>query len=535
MKRSIILTALLLCFIQQNRAQQNCSNPLPVTLCPSTYLTGQTNAGMLNDNPSTCNITGEDLVYRIAANLNTQRIFVSFNSVSANMRMSIQSGSCGVVPCTYYIVWSGSSNFTISVSGNSVYYLWIDASTTVTFNIGIGGDTSNTFINIPNTQGNLNFDLSGCATPFFKATKPFFQVTYNGVYQTDPMTLSPLGVTGSLCIITYFKNTTGVEGIRQFEFYYNPAGFSSFVPNPATVPGFYNSGTWVSSSAPGKWTFIFNDAASLGKGDFTGTPNTCLRYEFCFDVVPISNDPILTNVKDSARSDGWGAGFSGTVRNGCCPVGNINCLGASGPSTAASGHGFGFGFADPGGLLPIVLLQFDAKAKGEVVALNWTTQSELNNDFFTVEKSKNGNAWTSAATIAGAGNSTSALHYQYTDHDPFSGTSYYRLKQTDYDGTTSYSDIVAVKSFRPPVLTVFPNPAKGEVTISGFENDFINHENQGSMRISISNVVGKKVDVLYMIQDGTIHLDLSAFSKGVYMIEVVRDEIRSHEKIIVQN
>jgi hypothetical protein len=529
---SSFTTLFFLC-LQQNFAQQNCSTPLPVTLCPSTYLTSQTNAGMIDDLISTCNISGEDLVYRVSATLATQRIYVSFNSVSGMMRMSLQSGACGALACSYYTVWPGSSNFVWNVSGNTSYYLWIDASTTVTFNIGIGGDTSNTFISIPNTQGNLGFDMSVCATPAFKASKPCYQVKYNGVYQTDPMTLSPLNVTGSLCIIAFFKNTTGVEGIKQFDFYYNPSGFSSFAPNPSTLPGFYNAGTWVSSSSLGKWTFIFNDLAGTGKGDFTGTPNNCVRYEFCFDVIPVSNDPVLTNIKDTARSDGFGAPFNGTVRSGCCPSGYANCLGASGPSTATSGHAFGFGLADPGGLLPIVLLQFDAKPKNETVEVNWITQSELNNDYFTVEKSKNGHGWITAETMDGAGNSTSSIIYHYTDADPFFGTSYYRLKQTDFDGTESFSPVVAVKSFRTTILNIYPNPTKGNVVISGF-NAVNNPEQRSEIKIIFSNLFGEKFNIHYTFQNNEIQADLSDFTKGIYLIEVDQEGEPAHGKIILE-
>ena len=255
-----------------------------VTVCPAVYLTNQTNAGMLNDATSGCNIVGEDLVYKISANLATQRIFVSIVNATASLRIYLETGgTCGSGSCTSKLVPSGNSNWTFNVAGYTTYYLWVDAATTITYNIGIGGDTMNTFVSIPNTQGNIAFESTVCNIPPFKSSKPYLQVKYNGVYKTDPMTLSPLNVTGSLCIITYFKNTTGIEGIKKFTFYYNPLGFSSFTPSPATLPGFYNAGTWVSSSGANRWTFTFNDSAATGKGDFTGTPNTCLRYEFCFD------------------------------------------------------------------------------------------------------------------------------------------------------------------------------------------------------------------------------------------------------------
>ena len=497
MKKILPSVVLFLACIFNTSAQQNCSNPLNVSLCPPTTLTNQTNAGMLNDVVNPCNIAGEDLVYRMVTSATTQRMYVSFTNVTSTMKMSLQSGTCGGGGCSSWNVYSGNSNFTINVLANTTYFLWIDAGITVTYNIAFGGDTSYTWINIPNTQGNWGFETTLCAVPPFKSTKPFLQVKYNGVFQTDPMTLAPLNVPGTICVVNYLKNTTGVKGAKKFVFYYNPLGFPTFAPSQMIVPGFYNPGNWFASFVVNRWEFIFVDSAGTGKGDFTGTPNTCLRYEFCFDVTPISNDPVKTNIRDSIYSDNLGAGFSGWVRSGCCPPGFANCLGNSGGSGSAGSGAIGTDFGDPGGFLPIVLLQFSAKPKNDFVEVEWTTASELNNDYFTVEKSPDGNEWTVAKIIEGAGSSTSPLSYAYTDHHPFPATSYYRLKQTDFDGTSSYSNPVAVKLKNIFPITVYPNPTSGEVIVSGF--DLSNDANEiHVMRFTFSNLMGKHLMFLFL-------------------------------------
>ncbi|PKR80526.1 hypothetical protein CW751_09125 [Brumimicrobium salinarum] len=91
--------------------------------------------------------------------------------------------------------------------------------------------------------------------------------------------------------------------------------------------------------------------------------------------------------------------------------------------------------------LPIELISFsaDESAFKNQVDLNWSTASEKNNDFFTLEKSTNGKDWELLKTLNGAGNSTHTLKYRWTDQSPYSGISYYRLKQTDFDGKFSYS------------------------------------------------------------------------------------------------
>lgn len=96
------------------------------------------------------------------------------------------------------------------------------------------------------------------------------------------------------------------------------------------------------------------------------------------------------------------------------------------------------------GSLPVELVSFDAQNEGPAVRLTWTTATEQNNDFFTLERSSDGLYFEPFATVNGAGNSSFTIDYNHLDEDPLSGLSYYRLKQTDFDGKFSYSDIVPV-------------------------------------------------------------------------------------------
>lgn len=96
--------------------------------------------------------------------------------------------------------------------------------------------------------------------------------------------------------------------------------------------------------------------------------------------------------------------------------------------------------------LPIELLKFDAKRKERFVDLIWETASEKNNNFFTVERSIDGLFFTPIGNLSGAGNSSYTKKYKLIDSSPvLDKISYYRLKQTDFDGTYTYSDIVSVK------------------------------------------------------------------------------------------
>lgn len=99
-----------------------------------------------------------------------------------------------------------------------------------------------------------------------------------------------------------------------------------------------------------------------------------------------------------------------------------------------------------GGVLPIELLYFDVDATDEnSVHIVWSTASETNNDYFTIERSLNGKIFDPIIVVLGAGMSNSIIEYSTVDDSPYFGTSYYRLKQTDYDGMFEYSNLVTVK------------------------------------------------------------------------------------------
>ena len=96
-------------------------------------------------------------------------------------------------------------------------------------------------------------------------------------------------------------------------------------------------------------------------------------------------------------------------------------------------------------VLPIELLDFTAKPQGSAVLLEWRTASETNNDFYTIERSANGTQWEAIGTASAVGNSSEVFHYHRFDSSPLAGVSYYRLRQTDLDGTSTLSNVVAVK------------------------------------------------------------------------------------------
>ncbi len=131
-------------------------------------------------------------------------------------------------------------------------------------------------------------------------------------------------------------------------------------------------------------------------------------------------------------------------------------------SGAVSSFGpFTLGSTTSNNPLPIELTSFTAKKVENVVVLEWVTASEINNDYFTIERSDNCLDFESLITVQGAGNSTATLNYAAIDYDPLRGVSYYRLKQTDFDGNEKSFQIIAINNVieNDGQLTLFPNPS----------------------------------------------------------------------------
>ena len=145
-------------------------------------------------------------------------------------------------------------------------------------------------------------------------------------------------------------------------------------------------------------------------------------------------------------------------------------------SLAATGDGY-YGLASlnyPVSPLPIELLSFNAIANNNKVDLKWETVTEINNAYFTIEKSKDGQTFEKVIDVPGAGNSTSLKEYYESDYQPYTGTSYYRLKQTDRNGNYTYFPLSIVKYNANMDMEFYPNPISAKedlnIKVSGYQN-----------------------------------------------------------------
>ena len=166
---------------------------------------------------------------------------------------------------------------------------------------------------------------------------------------------------------------------------------------------------------------------------------------------------------------------------------------------------------------PIELTSFNATNRAQDVLLRWTTATEINNDYFTLERSTDTENWTIIGTVDGAGNSNTSLNYRFVDDEaPNGGIVYYRLKQTDFDGKFEYSDIIDVNrsNSNNVELTVSPVPSTGIINLNS-------NQTFGNSRIIIIDNAGNKV---YDKQGVSDKLDLSFLQNGLYHIRLITDE-----------
>ncbi|HVU95213.1 MAG TPA: T9SS type A sorting domain-containing protein [Puia sp.] len=168
-------------------------------------------------------------------------------------------------------------------------------------------------------------------------------------------------------------------------------------------------------------------------------------------------------------------------------------------------------------LLPTKLLYFKAQPDGGKVDLSWSTSMEANCSGFTVEKSRDGAAFaplTWVASQADGGNSSVPLDYSAVDPSPYTGVTYYRLAQTDRDGKVNYSQVVTVHFDVAAAISVYPNPSRGTLWISGLEGSL------STVAVTLYDLGGKPVlETNAAVQGGMVRLD-TRLNNGVYVLRL---------------
>ncbi|PHR21927.1 MAG: hypothetical protein COA38_18600 [Fluviicola sp.] len=224
--------------------------------------------------------------------------------------------------------------------------------------------------------------------------------------------------------------------------------------------------------------------------------------------------------------------------------GDIENIGSWSPTVhwCASGVGTGMSIPEdcsigPCGaiILPIELLSFEVININGIVELYWTTMSELNNDYFTVERSIDGIHFEEVVIIESAQTINQSLRYHAQDIDPYNGMSYYRLKQTDFDGEVQYFDLQSVMCKSSIIdVTIYPNPSNGcEIFIKGKS---INEERINVLIYNhLSEIVYSK-QINDQVKGKDIIVDLqNKLPSGIYVITGNSSDSEIFRKKLVMN
>lgn len=162
--------------------------------------------------------------------------------------------------------------------------------------------------------------------------------------------------------------------------------------------------------------------------------------------------------------------------------------------------------------LPVSLSYFNALMESDAVLLHWETQTEVNNEIFEIERSLNGVDFEVIGSTPGAGTSSDVISYSFIDAEAYyQGVNklHYRIKQRDYDGTTTYTVIKTVDLLQNKSITWYPNPSEHTIRMNNVDGATV-----------ISSIDGREL----IYESNSDHIDVSGLQPGIYLITFYNNE-----------
>jgi hypothetical protein len=331
---------------------------------------------------------------------------------------------------------------------------------------------------------------SGSATGLFPVGNSLFEQFVQIEYSTAPSQ-------GGSLTVSFMEEDMANFGVPSVNYQ---------IPLAGTCPAFSVSRL----SEQGYWQISESNGLTGGLYDITFDAEG-------FDIV---NDPCAITALKRTGSGTWLESGAHVQTQGIATRPLVKRQGASGWSN----WGFGAGGTNP---LPIELLGFDAKEVNGEVQLSWKTATEINNNKFVVERSRDAVNFEFVTEQQGAGNSNTILNYIATDKNPFNGIGYYRLKQVDFDGQHTFSDVKSVNVVKQNKFDFAYLNLKDGVLRFGLTNP------SKSLVISIIDLSGRVVRSLQLensIQD--FEIDMSSFEKGLYLLSVSNSKESIYSKLV---
>lgn len=396
-----------------------------------------------------------------------------------------------------------------------------------------------------NNAADLTLQVSTSATNLITLTAGRIITGSNEIGTTNSATTSILGYSSSSYVVGNLRRSIIGTGVYDFPLgtlaYYELATLNlSSVTGISNILGSFTNSNPINALCPltglfeglvpisdlldyGYWTLTPNSPLLTGSYSITlnekGFTNPAANNE-CYCVIKRANvlsawQSLGTHVSSTATSSGVTA-----VRGGLTGFSNFG-VGKSG-----------------GGALPIELISFIVKQNVNDVDIKWSTAAEKNNDYFTIERSADGRSFESLERIDGAGNSNTARNYHTTDTHPLAGKSYYRLKQTDYNGAFTYAPIRVINrnekliADKPPIeiKSIAPNPFKQRFSVT------YNLETAGEVEVMFISMNGQIAHTEKLQAGSGInyydYTDEKSIPTGNYIITLVSGGNKASKKIL---
>lgn len=282
------------------------------------------------------------------------------------------------------------------------------------------------------------------------------------------------------------------------------------VNNFASDPGYPGTGGFtqvysgnMTFDGTGTYTFNFNVAPSFV---YNGTSQLEVLFENRGNTDNTWEEPWFDRTNETASGVfsgkiGWGGSWAGAT-------------------STSSNRRFNLAlqFTNSGDIcpypLPVELVSSNLTCDNNRILMNWVTASEKNNDYFTISYSEDGKNWRPVKTVDGAGNSTREISYEENLPNIANGVSYFRLSQTDFDGTTEMLNTFTANCGETSILRSYPNPADDKVYLSSSENLI-------DAKVELYDLNGKMYKTTFSPSSNNYgEIDVNHLESGVYMLRV---------------
>jgi hypothetical protein len=531
-------------------ASSTCSSPVQGDVTGATLSPG----GLAVCTNSNAN---DDVWYRFTATA-TSHVISVLGAAEFDAVFTLYSGSCGALtqqgPC---VDERGDGKLEENVFSSLVvgqqYYIRVydydgDIPATPTFNICVSAPPASVpgcTTNISPANGATNVSYLPGVTFSWNAVP---QATQYNIYINGSLTGNTTGT--SITLGSFAPNTTYTWYVAPLNALGEAVGCSSNAttfttgPVPATPSNNECSGAITLSAYGGAINATTISATGSGGVLSCTGPNTNYGTpddDVWFRITAVQNGNATITITGASTFDAVVQVFSGACGSLSIFQDCTDATGAGGTENVVlngltagqsyyirvydweAGIGDNFTIAVAGAALPVTYAEFSGRKEGNLNLLSWKTISESNNKGFEIERSADGKSFTSIShvrTKAENGNSAAPIYYTYRDAKPLAGSNYYRLKQIDIDGRSTYSDIVLLKSsvidFR--ISSIYPNPAKAEVKL------MVTATKAERATIIITDLSGKVVSqkgVQLVVGENLQQVNINYLSTGTYLIKAV--------------